>query len=141
MHVHCLPEQIIKALRALYASGIWHDALPGTGSVAIVFVVDVSSRILLFIHHLLSISSRLGTLSGALQTVETERRRGEGAGRGGRGRETDNYSGVGRAMKHMLRDSGDGSDAGFFLPRSSLYMSSAFQSLILGSLPETELCL
>ena len=41
----------------------------------------------------------------------------------------------------MLSDSGNRSDAGFFLPRSSFYMSSAFHSLILGSLPETELCL
>lgn len=44
MHVDCLPEKIIKPLRALCASGIWHGMLPGTGRLR-VFFVDVGSGI------------------------------------------------------------------------------------------------
>lgn len=52
------------------ASGIIHCL--GQAVCKCVFVDDVGGSILLFIHYLLSSCSRLGSLSGALQTVKKQ---------------------------------------------------------------------
>lgn len=126
-------------LRRLARRIAWHRQFVSVSAV------DGGSGILFFVHHLLSICSRIGTLLGAQKTVIKDKvcalkqlliNRERGRDRQ-RQREIDNYSDV-HAVKQQCQVTLRKGERAFPSPGAPLWQCNLFHSLTLGLLLETK---